>query len=339
MKTPDGERLSERLVEVTNLSKYFRVGRNAILKAVDNVSFYINRGETLALVGESGCGKTTCGRTILRLYEPTSGKIFYKGQDISGKLSNHELLAFRASAQMIFQDPYSSLDPRMTIAEIVAEGMDVHFKLSGAEKHERVTELLATVGLTEDFANRFPHELSGGQRQRIGIARALAVNPEFIVCDEPISALDVSIQSQSLNLLMRLQREKNLTYLFISHDLSVVKHISDRVGVMYLGSLVELASTSRLFAEPLHPYTRMLLSAIPVADPDYEKGRTRVSIQGEVPSPINPPSGCKFRTRCLYATPICAGEPPRLREVDEAHFVACHNWEEVKAGTDLPRRF
>jgi oligopeptide transport system ATP-binding protein len=330
MKTADCQRLSESLVEVTNLSKHFRVGRNAILTAVDNVSFHIKRGETLGLVGESGCGKTTCGRTILRLHQATSGKVYYKGQDVSGRLSGRELLAFKASAQMIFQDPYSSLDPRMTIAEIVAEGMEVHFQSSGAEKQRRVTELLATVGLTEDFANRFAHELSGGQRQRVGIARSLAVNPEFIVCDEPISALDVSIQSQILNLLIQLQREHNLTYLFISHDLSVVKHISDRVGVMYMGSLVELASSARMFSEPLHPYTKALLSAIPAADPDLERTRKRINIEGEVPSPINPPYGCKFRTRCVLATPMCASEPPEFAEVEPAHFVACHRWQEAK---------
>jgi oligopeptide transport system ATP-binding protein len=318
---------TEKLLEVKNLSKYFSAGKRGALKAVDKVSFFINRGETLGLVGESGCGKTTCGRTILRLHNATSGEVLFKGQNVSGRLSGRDLLAFKRSAQMIFQDPYSSLDPRMTIAEIVGEGMDVHFNYSNSEKQRKVTELLAKVGLTEEFANRFAHELSGGQRQRIGIARALAVNPEFMVCDEPISALDVSIQSQIVNLLIKLQREEGLTYLFISHDLSMVKHISDRVGVMYLGSLVETASSEQTFNRPLHPYTRALLSAIPNADPDSEAARRRIRLEGEVPSPINQPSGCKFRTRCLHATELCAKEQPQLVEAGPEHFVACHYWE------------
>ena len=295
----------QHLIEVKNLCKYFPAGKKRTLKAVDNVSLFIRPGETLGLVGESGCGKTTCGRTILKLYNQTSGQIFFEGKEIS-HLKGKELLQFKKNAQMIFQDPYSSLDPRMTIAEIIAEGMTVHMHLSDKEKQERVSELLATVGLTEDYANRFAHELSGGQRQRIGIARALAVEPKFIVCDEPISALDVSIQPQIVNLLIKLQHDKNLTYLFISHDLSMVRHISDRVGIMYLGSLVELGTSQQIFGQALHPYTKALISAIPEADPDSEKTRQRVKLEGEVPSPINPPPGCRFRPRCPYATEQCA---------------------------------
>lgn len=320
--------MSEKLLEVKNLCKYFSAGRNQTLKAVDNVSFYINKGETLGLVGESGCGKTTCGRTVAKLYHPTSGSVLFENEDVS-RLRGKELMGFKKNVQMIFQDPYSSLDPRMTIAEIIGEGMDVHFDYSNKEKNNKVTELLARVGLTEDYANRFAHELSGGQRQRVGIARALAVEPEFIVCDEPISALDVSIQAQIVNLLIKLQKENGLTYLFISHDLSMVRHISDRVGVMYLGSLVELASSGDIFRRQLHPYTKALLSAIPTADPETEKKRVRVPIKGEVPSPINPPSGCKFRTRCSHATDICAKEPPVLTEVEPGRFTACHHWQEA----------
>jgi oligopeptide transport system ATP-binding protein len=313
----------EVLVDVQNLSKYFKQGKKD-LKAVDDVSFKIYQGETLGLVGESGCGKTTCGRTLLKFYNPTHGKVLYKDKDVSSKMSRSELLAFKRSAQMIFQDPYSALDPRMTIAEIVTEGMNVHFNYTKKEKQEKVVELLASVGLTDDYANRFAHELSGGQRQRVGIARALAVEPEFIVCDEPISALDVSIQAQIVNLLIKLQQEKDLTYLFISHDLSMVKHISDRVGVMYLGSFVEIASNKELFDNPRHPYTEALLSAIPIADPDHEMSRDKIELPGDVPSPVNPPSGCKFRTRCRYATDLCAREIPELLEIRPGHFCACH---------------
>ncbi|MDD6316858.1 MAG: ATP-binding cassette domain-containing protein [Clostridia bacterium] len=320
--------MSEKILEVKNLCKYFPAGKKQTLKAVDNVSFYINRGETLGLVGESGCGKTTCGRTVSHLYTPTSGTVIFDGKDVS-TLKGKDLLSFKKDVQMIFQDPYSSLDPRMTIAEIVGEGMDVHFKYSTEEKNQKVTELLARVGLTEDYANRFAHELSGGQRQRIGIARALAVEPRFIVCDEPISALDVSIQAQIVNLLIKLQKESDLTYLFISHDLSMVRHISDRVGVMYLGSLVELASSEEIFSRQLHPYTRALLSAIPTADPEAERSRKRVALEGEVPSPINPPSGCKFRNRCIHATELCAKEAPVLTEVEPGRFTACHHWREA----------
>lgn len=321
--------MSEYMVEVKNLCKYFPAGRKRTLKAVDNVSFYIRPGETLGLVGESGCGKTTCGRTLLKLYDQTSGQILFKGQEIS-HLRGKQLLSFKKNAQMIFQDPYSALDPRMTIAEIIAEGMGVHMHYSEKEKQEKVNQLLAQVNLTEDYANRFVHELSGGQRQRIGIARALAVNPEFIVCDEPISALDVSIQAQIVSLLINLQRENHLTYLFISHDLSMVRHISDRVGIMYLGSLVELGASQDIFSSALHPYTKALISAIPEADPDSEKSRQRIPLEGEVPSPIDPPSGCKFRPRCAYATDRCAQEPPVLEEAAPGHFVACHYWRDLQ---------
>ena len=320
--------MSENLIEIKNLCKYFPAGKKRMLKAVDNVSLTIAKGETLGLVGESGCGKTTCGRTILKLYPPTSGQIFFDGEDVS-HIKGKGLLNFKKRAQMIFQDPYSSLDPRMTIAEIISEGMTVHNHLSNQEKQEKVNELLGKVGLTEDYANRFAHELSGGQRQRIGIARALAVEPEFIVCDEPISALDVSIQAQIINLLIKLQKENHLTYLFISHDLSVVRHISDRVGIMYLGSMVELGSSQAIFGQPLHPYTKALISAIPEADPDSEKTRKRIPLEGEVPSPIDPPSGCKFRPRCAYATDKCAQEIPTWEEAAPGHFVACHHWREV----------
>lgn len=320
--------MSENLIEIKNLCKYFPAGKKRTLKAVDNVSLTIAKGETLGLVGESGCGKTTCGRTILKLYPPTSGQIFFDGEDVS-HIKGKGLLNFKKRAQMIFQDPYSSLDPRMTIAEIISEGMTVHNHLSNQEKQEKVNELLGKVGLTEDYANRFAHELSGGQRQRIGIARALAVEPEFIVCDEPISALDVSIQAQIINLLIKLQKENHLTYLFISHDLSVVRHISDRVGIMYLGSMVELGSSQAIFGQPLHPYTKALISAIPEADPDSEKTRKRIPLEGEVPSPIDPPSGCKFRPRCAYAIDKCAQEIPTWEEAAPGHFVACHHWREV----------
>ncbi len=317
--------MDDYILNVENLCKYFQLGRKRTLKAVDNVSFSIKRGETLGLVGESGCGKTTCGRTILKLYDETSGKITFNGQQISGRISAGTLKNFKKSAQMIFQDPYSALDPRMTIAEIITEGMDVFIKPSPQERKDRISKLLAEIGLTDDYASRFPHELSGGQRQRVGIARALAVEPEFIVCDEPISALDVSIQAQIVNLLINLQKNYNLTYLFISHDLSMIKHISDRVGVMYLGNLVEMADSLVLFEKPLHPYTRALISAIPTADPDFEKTRQREKLEGEIPSPINPPSGCKFRTRCPEACNACAEKAPELREIEPGHFAACHS--------------
>lgn len=316
--------MGEYLIEAKNLCKYFHVDRKRTLKAVDGVNIAIRRGETLGLVGESGCGKTTCGRTLLRLYDVTSGEILFDGKDIS-KLHGKELLEFKHRAQMVFQDPYSSLDPRMTIGEIIAEGMDVHLSLSREEKHRRINELLAAVGLTEQFASRFAHELSGGQRQRVGIARALAVDPAFIVCDEPISALDVSIQAQIVNLLIHLQQERGLTYLFISHDLSMVKHISDRVGVMYLGSMVELASSQAIFSHPKHPYTQALIAAIPAVDPDAEESHKRERLEGEVPSPIDPPPGCRFAARCRYASDICRQQMPKLEEVEPDHFVACHH--------------
>lgn len=315
--------MGEYIIEAKNLCKYFKAGKNQILKAVDGVDIQLKKGETLGLVGESGCGKTTCGRTMVKLYDATSGTVLFEGQDVS-KFKGKELLGFRKDAQIIFQDPYASLDPRMTIGEIITEGMNVHFQISEKEKEERVNELLHKVGLNAEYANRFAHELSGGQRQRVGIARALAVEPKFIVCDEPISALDVSIQAQIVNLLIKLQREMGLTYLFISHDLSMVKHISDRVGVMYLGSMVELAGNKELYDHPMHPYTQALISAIPEADPDEEEGKVRVHLEGEVPSPINPPDGCRFQARCKYAKDICGKEMPKLREMAPGHFVACH---------------
>ena len=315
--------MSEYLIEAKNLCKYFRVDRKRTLKAVDGVNIAIRKGETLGLVGESGCGKTTCGRTLLRLYDATAGEILFDGRDISS-LRGKDLLDFKHKAQIVFQDPYSSLDPRMTIGEIIAEGMDVHLHLSGEEKRRRINELLAAVGLTDQFANRFAHELSGGQRQRVAIARALALDPAFIVCDEPISALDVSIQAQIVNLLIKLQRERGLTYLFISHDLSMVKHISDRVGVMYLGSMVELSTSQVIFSSPKHPYTQALIAAIPEVDFDKEHGREKERLQGEVPSPIDPPPGCRFAARCKYATEECRRSTPELKEVEPGHFVACH---------------
>ena len=313
----------ENLIEIVDLKKYFHVGKNLNLKAVDEVTFNIRKGETFGLVGESGCGKTTCGRTILGMYPATDGHVFFNGKDVH-KMNYRERLEFKKNAQVIFQDPYASLDPRMTIGDIIGEGMDVHFKLSSKERQARIEDLLLKVGLNSEHSSRFPHELSGGQRQRIGIARALAVEPQFIMCDEPISALDVSIQAQIVNLLIKLQNEMGLTYLFISHDLSMVKHISDRVGVMYLGSMVELSSNEKLYKKPLHPYTQALISAIPVPDPNSEGERERIKLEGEVPSPINPPIGCKFVKRCRYAMDVCYKVTPELREIEKDHFVACH---------------
>ncbi len=313
----------ENLIEVSNLCKYFNVGRKATLKAVDDVSFTIKKGETLGLVGESGCGKTTCGRTLVKLYDATSGSIKFEGKDVNS-LKGKDLLHFKKNAQMIFQDPYASLDPRMTIGDIIVEGMEVHGNYSKEDKTKVINDMLFRVGLHSDYANRFPHELSGGQRQRIGIARALAVEPKFIVCDEPISALDVSIQAQVVNMLIKFQREMELTYLFISHDLSMVKHISDRVGVMYLGAMAEIGTNHDLYKNPLHPYTKALISAIPVADPKVESTRERIKLQGEVPSPINPAPGCKFRQRCPYAKKVCEEVQPQLKELEKDHFVACH---------------
>jgi peptide/nickel transport system ATP-binding protein len=315
----------EPLMEVKNLKKYFKTGKNEVLKAVDDVTFTIYKGETLGLVGESGCGKSTTGRTLMRLYEATGGEVLFQQEKVHGKKSPSQLKQFNRKVQMIFQDPYSSLDPRKTVADIIAEGIDIHgLAKTKEERQTRVYRLLETVGLNKDHASRYPHEFSGGQRQRIGIARALAVEPEFIIADEPISALDVSIQAQVVNLMKKLQKEKELTYLFIAHDLSMIKHISDRVGVMYLGGIVELASSNDLYAEPLHPYTQALLSAVPVPDPDIEKKRKRTILSGDLPSPSNPPSGCRFRTRCPMATETCAQVIPVWKEAKPNHWVACH---------------
>lgn len=311
------------LIEVKDLSKHFNVGRNLVLKAVDDVTFNIYKGETFGVVGESGCGKTTCGRTVLGMYDATKGQVLYEGKDIHS-MNKKERFDFKKKAQYIFQDPYASLDPRMTIGSIIAEGMDVHFKMTEEERQNKIDRLLNIVGLNKEHGARFPHELSGGQRQRVGIARSLAVEPEFIVCDEPISALDVSIQAQIVNLLNKLQNEMGLTYMFISHDLSMVKHISDRIAVMYLGSVAELAQADMIYEDSLHPYTQALISAIPVPDPHIGRQNKRIRIEGEVPSPINVPPGCKFAGRCPKCMDICRKETPRLREVKPEHFVACH---------------
>ncbi len=317
------------MIEVKNLKKYFYKNKGIIkkqlevVKAVDDVSFYIKKGETFGLVGESGCGKSTTGRTIIRLYSPTAGEIIYDGVDIS-KFDKNQLMPYRKKIQMIFQDPYASLNGRMTVSDIIGESIDIHNLATGKEREERIFELLDIVGLNKDHASRYPHEFSGGQRQRIGIARAMAVDPEFIICDEPISALDVSIQAQVVNMLEDLQQERGLTYLFIAHDLSMVKHISDRVGVMYLGSLVEVTSSKELYKNPVHPYTKALLSSIPIPDPDIAEASKRIVLEGDVPSPVNPPSGCKFRTRCRYAMQICSEVDPKLKDIGGEHFVACH---------------
>jgi len=316
--------MSRAFVEVRNLSKYFPVGRNRVLKAVDGISFTVRKGETLGLVGESGCGKSTAGRTVIRLYEPTSGSVVIDGTDVT-KLSRSKLKAFRRKMQMIFQDPYASLNPRMTVLDIIGEALDIHGLVkSRAERTRRVEELLELVGLNAQHASRYPHEFSGGQRQRIGITRALAVEPEFIVCDEPISALDVSIQAQIVNLLTDLQKKMGLTYLFVAHDLAMVKYISDRIAVMYLGQIVELASSEDLYDQPQHPYTKALMSAIPIPDPEAEAKKERIILQGELPNPISPPSGCPFRTRCPFAMERCAQEKPAFREVRPGHWAACH---------------
>lgn len=318
--------MSEKtLLEVEGLKKYFQVGKGQTLKAVDDISFQIKKGQTLGLVGESGCGKTTVGRTLLRIYEPDAGKILFDGKDIS-RVSKKEAKELTRRMQMVFQDPYASLNPFFTVGEIVEEGMKIHKMYhSETERMERVYELLEMVGLNKDHANRFPHEFSGGQRQRVGIARALALNPEFIVCDEPISALDVSIQAQVVNMLMKFQEEMDLTYLFIAHDLSMVRHIADQTVVMYLGTMVEYGSTRDVYEHPVHPYTRGLLSAVPVADPDYEKAHNRIPMDGEVPSPINPKPGCRFCARCRKATAQCHEETPKLRDVGGGHMAACWN--------------
>lgn len=319
----------EPLISVQNIKKHFNVGKE-ILKAVDGISFDIYPGETFGLVGESGCGKSTAGRTIMRLYEPTDGELLFKDENIYA-LSKKEMQNIRKNFQMIFQDPYACLNPKMNVEDIVAEPLDIHGVYSNRqERHERVVELLELVGLGNEHAMRFPHEFSGGQRQRIGIARALALNPEFIICDEPISALDVSIQAQVVNLLKELQDKLGLTYLFIAHDLSMVRYISDRVGVMYLGKMMELASSDELYDNPLHPYTKALLSAIPIPDPEAQRNKKIIKLEGDVPSPINPPKGCRFVDRCPYAIEICNDQEPQWRELEEKHFVACHRAEELR---------
>ena len=330
--------MSDKLLQVEHLKQYFPAGgmgkNRKFVKAVDDVSFFVNKGETLGLVGESGCGKTTTGRSILRLYEPTGGKITFDGNvilDVENKVKV-DMLPYRQKMQMVFQDPYASLDPRMTVGDIVGEAIDIH-KLAAnkKERHDRIISMLERVGLNSEHANRYPHEFSGGQRQRVGIARALAVNPQFIVCDEPISALDVSIQAQVVKMFEELQEQMGLTYLFIAHDLSVVKHISDRIGVMYLGKMVELADSYELVARSLHPYTKSLISAIPIADPIKARASKRIVLQGDVPSPLNPPTGCRFRTRCPYADECCAQKEPEWREVEKGHYVACHHVEKINA--------
>jgi oligopeptide/dipeptide ABC transporter, ATP-binding protein, C-terminal domain len=319
------------LIEIKNLKQYFNINmgmfRSKPLKAVDDVSFTINKKETLGLVGESGCGKTTVGRTILHLYKPTAGEVWYDGRLIKTKADIKE---FRKKATMVFQDPYSSLNPRMTVSDIIGEPLDIHRMYSGKkEREEKILELMGRVGLNSEHASRYAHEFSGGQRQRIGIARALAVNPDFVVCDEPVSALDVSIQAQVINMFDELQEMLGLTYLFIAHDLLVVRHISDRIAVMYLGKIVELANANEVYGRPLHPYSKSLISAVPVPDPKTARANERIILKGDIPSPLNAPSGCPFRTRCQYATDQCAQSMPEFREVEKGHFVACHRVEQI----------
>ena len=317
--------MAEALVRIENVAQHFKVGKDQILKAVDGVSFSIRKGETFGLVGESGCGKSTLGRTIIGLYQATKGNVYFDGIDIGGHKTQKQKNELSRRMQMIFQDPYTSLNPRMKIMDIVAEGIDNHhLARNSAERTRMVVELLNSVGLDEQHANRYPHEFSGGQRQRVGIARALSVNPDFVIADEPISALDVSIQAQVVNLMQSLQKSRKLTYLFIAHDLSMVKYISDRIGVMYLGNLMELTDSEELFNNPMHPYTQALLSAIPVPDPKVEHQRERIVLEGSVTSPINLPDNCRFCTRCRFATEKCSKAVPPLKEVKPGHFVACH---------------
>ena len=317
--------MAETLVRIEDVAQHFKIGKDQILKAVDGVSFSIQKGETFGLVGESGCGKSTLGRTIIGLYQATKGHVYFDGIDIGGRKTLKQKNELSRRMQMIFQDPYTSLNPRMKIMDIVAEGIDNHhLAKNSADRTRMVVELLQSVGLDEDHANRYPHEFSGGQRQRVGIARALSVGPDFVIADEPISALDVSIQAQVVNLLKSLQKSRNLTYLFIAHDLSMVKYISDRIGVMYLGNLMELTDSDELFNNPMHPYTQALLSAIPVPDPNVEHQRERIVLEGSVTSPVNLPENCRFCTRCRYATDKCAKSVPPLKEVKPGHFVACH---------------
>ena len=318
----------DTLVEVKHLKEYFNITTGMFtskpLKAVDDVSFSIRRGETLGLVGESGCGKTTVGRTLLHLYKPTAGEIWFDGKKIATK---KDILEYRRKSAMVFQDPYSSLNPRMTVADIIGEPLDVHKMYSSSqERQERILDLMAKVGLNSEHANRYAHEFSGGQRQRIGIARALAVNPQFVVCDEPVSALDVSIQAQVINMFDELQDQLDLTYLFIAHDLLVVRHISDRIAVMYFGKMVELADAKEIYDHPLYPYIKSLMSAVPLPDPKKARENKRIVLSGDIPSPLNAPSGCPFRTRCPYASEACAASMPEFKEVSSGHFVACHNF-------------
>lgn len=320
--------MAEKILQINDLKKHFEVRKGQMLKAVNGVTFHVNQGETFGLVGESGCGKSTIGRTIMGLYDRTDGEVIYKNQSVQD-LNSKERDEFYRSMQMIFQDPYASLNPRSTVREIISEPMEVHGLYKNSKQRlEKVYQLLEEVGLNRDHANRYPHEFSGGQRQRIGIARALALEPDFIIADEPISALDVSVQAQVVNLLKDLQEEKGLTFLFIAHDLSMVKQISDRIGVMYLGNLVELTTSDQLYDKPLHPYTQALLSAIPIPDPDIEESRERIILEGELPSPIDPPSGCVFRTRCPFAMEVCAKEKPAWQETSANHYVACHLYNE-----------
>ena len=319
------------LIEVRDLKQYFNINTGMLktkpLKAVDGVSFYINKGETLGLVGESGCGKTTVGRTLMNLYKPTAGEILYNGKPI---VTKQDIYEFRKKAAMVFQDPYSSLNPRMTVSDIIAEPLDIHKMYENEEeRREKVLELMGHVGLNSEHASRYAHEFSGGQRQRIGIARALAISPDFIVCDEPVSALDVSLQAQVINMFDELQDKLGLSYLFIAHDLLVVHHISHRIAVMYLGKIVEMASADDIYRRPLHPYSKALISAVPIPDPNIARANQRIPLGGDIPSPLNAPSGCPFRTRCPYATDACAETMPEFKEVEKGHFVACHNVDKI----------